>query len=234
MSPTTIRLRSLARKIGVIAVINFIRFKVLGLSRAYEEKFGTALLSHVRRGDVVWDIGANVGLYTEKFAQCVGEAGRVVAFEPAPACFKTLEGKFARASLVQLEHAAVGEAQGEALLMIDADPLAATHKLSAGAAAPQNGQRVRVVCGDWYWEQSGRAPNVIKIDVEGFEEHVLRGMQKLLRCSDLRAVFCEIHFKLLEERGEPLAPSRIEHRLKEAGFHISWLDASHIQALRAS
>jgi FkbM family methyltransferase len=234
MTPTTIRLRSYARKTGAIAAINFVRFKVLGLSRVYEEKFGTALMSHVKPGDTVWDIGANVGLYTEKFAQQVGNDGKVVAFEPAPACFRTLKNKFTRSTLVQLEHVAVGSEQGEAFLMVDADPLAATHKLATEKSASQQGQRVRIVSGDWYWNQSGRSPNVIKIDVEGFEEQVLLGMENLLHCKDLRAIFCEVHFKLLEERGEPLAPSRIENKLRESGFRTSWLDASHIQALRVA
>ena len=43
-----------------------------------------ALLAHVRRGDTVWNVGANVGVYTLQLAHMVGDTGRVVAFEPNP------------------------------------------------------------------------------------------------------------------------------------------------------
>src|SRR5215510_2790337 len=55
----------------------------------YEERFGRGLLAAVRTGDVVWDIGANVGLYSEKFL--AQGAGTVVCFEPAPAAIVELE-----------------------------------------------------------------------------------------------------------------------------------------------
>ncbi|NEQ84963.1 MAG: FkbM family methyltransferase [Moorea sp. SIO2I5] len=44
----------------------------------------------------------------------------------------------------------------------------------------------------------GYYPNILKIDVEGFEIEVLKGMQTVLASSTLRAVFIEVHFKLLE------------------------------------
>ena len=53
-------------------------------NQTYEARFMRALNARVRPGDVVWDIGANVGMYTQQFAHAVGRSGRVIAFEPAP------------------------------------------------------------------------------------------------------------------------------------------------------
>ena len=75
MNPWVIKARSLARKTGVIGLINRVR-----PSGSYEEGVHKALAGAVRPGDVVWDVGANVGIYTEQFCSWVGQDGFVVAF----------------------------------------------------------------------------------------------------------------------------------------------------------
>src|SRR5207253_6545315 len=68
----------------------------------------------VREGDVVLDIGANIGYYTLVFAELVGDSGRVFAFEPEPANFALLSentGLNGRAN-VTLVNAAVADAGG--------------------------------------------------------------------------------------------------------------------------
>jgi hypothetical protein len=70
------------------------------------------------------------------------------------------------------------------------------------------------------------------LSVDDCELEVLTGMPRLLRASRLRAICVEVHFGLLLERGVPHAPSRIERLLKDAGFHVSWADASHLIGLR--
>jgi hypothetical protein len=77
-------------------------------------------------------------------------------------------------------------------------------------------------------------PNVVKIDVEGFELEVLSGMKQILANRALKAVGIEVHFKLLQERGLTRAPRQMESLLQEAGFLCSWPDSSHIFAVRTS
>jgi Methyltransferase FkbM domain len=81
--------------------------------------------------------------------------------------------------------------------------------------------------------QRVRPPTVIKIDVEGYELEVLRGFGDLLESKDLLAVFIEVHFRLLHERGLDNAPDEISSRLIRAGFKVRWLDLSHICGIRA-
>jgi len=74
-------------------------------------------------------------------------------------------------------------------------------------------------------------PDIVKIDVEGYEPEVIRGMHKLL--STARAAFIEVHFSLLASRGLAQQPAAIVRDLKHLGFtSVKWVDASHIEARR--
>ena len=87
MNPWIIKAWSLARKTGIISIINHLR-----PSRSYEQRAHEALMGAVKPGDVVWDVGANVGMYSELFCEWVGKDGLVVAFEPwAESCERIRE-----------------------------------------------------------------------------------------------------------------------------------------------
>ncbi len=77
-----------------------------------------------------------------------------------------------------------------------------------------------------------RVLNVLKIDVEGFEPEVLRGFDETLRDPACREVLCEVHFALLDSRGQKHAPSEIQDYLGERGFAMKWITPSHLAAHR--
>jgi FkbM family methyltransferase len=232
MQAWVIRLRSLGRRMGLGGIASW----PCG-ARSSENRFESALLGQIREGDTVWDIGAHVGFYTDLFKQRVGPHGRVVAFEPAPACFETLQKRFFGSPQVQLEEAAIGAQNEAGRLRLGKEPFSQTNRLTqAGEVDGDDGPsaEVRVIRGDSYRSATGSTPGVIKIDVEGFEEEALDGMTELLTVPEVRAIFIEVHFRLLENRGRPLAPVAIERKLRAGGFRTSWLDWSHLQALRTS
>ena len=232
MNTLLIRARSVARKLGILSRLKAVHSV---FHSGYEEHFDTALLAHIHPGDVVWDIGANLGLYTEKFLEKVGSGGAVVAFEPVSDCCDVLRSKFAGTPSVRLEPLAVSSNNGVGTMKLAADPLGATHQLAdhaqsgSEAAAP-----VTIVTADSYVARSRTVPNVIKIDVEGFEYEVFKGMKALLTEPKLRGLFCEMHFALLESRGQMFAPVEIEGLLTRAGFAVTYTDSSHIQAIRST
>lgn len=197
-------------------------------STTYEDQFCTALLGAVRSGDCVWDVGANVGYYTAKLSDLVGETGLVYAFEPAPSCAAKLR-ELASQNARVIE-TALGNVEAFLPLTLTEDPLGSTNSLCGGGGIAI---QVAVTTGDALISRNvARPPNVVKIDVEGFELEVLEGLEQTLRTYDCRAVFVEVHFGILDRRGHRHTPSRVESLLQTAGFGAHWIDASHIAALR--
>jgi FkbM family methyltransferase len=231
MNVFLIKLRSLGRKMGLHKAVSSIRSK----PNSYEEHFHKALETTIRPGDVVWDVGANVGLYSEMFCRWVGPKGHVVAFEPNPEPFAQIKQQIPDCSWLTLENVALG-ARAEVCNFIVTEGYSRNGHIDYGAQAATPGVfrvPIRVDTGDSVCEQIGHAPNVVKIDVEGFEEDVLLGMDRLLLSPALRSVLLEVHFQALESRGQAVAPVRIEKFLKGKGFRIKWVDKNHLQADRA-
>lgn len=229
-SPWFIHLRSLTRKLGLNQFIG----RLIAGSH-YEDRFGAALQAEVRPGDTVWDIGANLGLYTQEFIAGVGPSGRVVAFEPVPACFAQLRQRFAESPQVKLHNVAVGDADGRIAMSLEADPLAATHRVVDVERAGGGGNLVQVEIRSAASLVAGEPelfPNVVKIDVEGHEGAVMEGMHGLLPDRRLRCIGIEVHFGLLDERGESVKPKQMEQTLVQHGFRVRWTDPSHLLAVR--
>jgi FkbM family methyltransferase len=224
--PLAIWCRSVARRAGLTRVLARAR-----PATAYEGRFQSAMFGALRPGDCVWDVGANVGHYSTRFAECVGPSGHVLSFEPSPLNFARLLARVEALANVTALPLALGERTGSAALQQGADPLGATSRITAGA--PKGSVPVSVASGsDLVKGGRARKPNVIKIDTEGHELEVLLGLGELLFDPELRVLCVEVHFALLAERGFAQAPRRIEKTLVDARFAVSWPDASHLVAER--
>ncbi|MCB1823762.1 MAG: FkbM family methyltransferase [Candidatus Competibacteraceae bacterium] len=229
-SPWFIYLRTLTRKLRLNQFIG--RLIVNG---RYEDRFGPALQAEVRPGDTVWDIGANLGLYTQKFIAGVGPSGCVVAFEPVPACFAQLRQRLAESPQIKLHNVAMGDADGQIAMSLEADPLAATHRVVdiEHAGGSENLVQVEVrSAASLVASEPELFPNVVKIDVEGHEGAVMDGMHSLLPDCRLRCIGIEVHFGLLADRGESTRPKQMERTLLQHGFRMRWTDPSHLLAVR--
>lgn len=227
--PFLVRIRNITRKLGINRIVSAVTS-----SREYEDKFGLSILNEIRPGDIVWDIGANVGLYTTKFKHKAAPNGLVVAFEPTESCFKELHDQFATDETIVLKNCAVGECDGEVEMTLEEDLLGANHKITMGTGNG-SGQTPAVTlrAGDSIVEQEPHLfPNIVKIDVEGHEGNVIEGFVGGLADHRLRCVGIEIHFGLLAERGESDQPLRISKLLTDNGFSIRWTDSSHLLATR--
>ena len=91
-----------------------IRRQKRNLRKAWAEGYLTAITAMLKPGDLAVDCGANMGVVTERLAATGAD---VVAFEPDPFAFKTLEQKFADTPNVTLVNAAVGVGSGTVRLM---------------------------------------------------------------------------------------------------------------------
>lgn len=128
-------------------------------SATYETTVVEALLRSVKPGDVIWDIGANVGLYTLMLAKAVGPAGHVYAFEPAPDSAESIR-EHARMNGVQnfeVLQLALGRTAGT-LRLTNPEPFSPVRRLlSDGQAAGEEGFDVSVGVGDDLRAQAGFA-----------------------------------------------------------------------------
>jgi FkbM family methyltransferase len=151
----------------------------------------------VRPGDTVWDIGANMGLFSFAAAAVAGPQGRVLALEADTDLVgllrRSADGDGAgRRAPVEILPAAVYDEVSVARFHI-AQRNRATSHLAGFGHVPADGVRstrlVPTVTLDWLAERFP-APDVIKVDVEGAELAVLRGGGTVLDRSP--ALICEV------------------------------------------
>lgn len=220
--------RRVGQKLGILrpAVRAFRRLT----RQSYEEAFDHALMSAIRPGDVVWDVGANVGLYTTRFADAVSPTGKVVAFEPSPTAITDLRAACAGRSSITIVNAALSDQAGTFDFYVSQDGSSVTDGFSPTSNDDEK-VVVQAMRGDDITDTA--RPSIIKIDVEGFELEVIRGMPGILKSPGLRGLFVEVHFLASVERGEPEGPAKLTALLKEAGLAYRWVDASHLVATRA-
>jgi FkbM family methyltransferase len=178
----------------------------------------TLLEEQVQPGMVVADIGANVGLYTYLLANCVGEHGLVHAFEPNPALFTSLETncRTNRIANVRLHNVALG-ARDDTLTLMQARFNSGDGRLSRRDASTAGGGRsVPVRPLDALFE--GRPLDFVKIDVQGWEFEVIKGMRGQLAGSRPLRIYFEFWPAGLRPAGSE--PAELLAFLRQHGFRL--------------
>ncbi|MFG1245627.1 FkbM family methyltransferase [Xanthobacter flavus] len=224
--PLALAVRRIGQKAGVLRPLVKLYRKIA--RTGYEDAFGVALLNDVRTADIVWDVGANTGLYSRKLAEAVGVTGKVVAFEPTPSTLQALRGTIAPYPQVTVVPVALADYSGVA--HFGTSDHHESNTLNASAKSSECIE-VKVERGDVY--AVDQCPNVIKIDVEGFELDVVRGLTRTLAQPQLRSVFVEVHFLEMAKRGLDDGAGQLKAALEGVGLRVTWLDPSHIVARRA-
>lgn len=177
------------------------------LGGVWETFVDDILCALIRPGDVCLDVGANLGYYTVKMASRTGPDGRVFSFEPNPRMARYvrdnihINGFDARAVLT--EAAAGAEAGRSSLTFTPLEP--GGGMVGLGDEYIQQGQEridIPVVRIDDV-VPSDVEVSLIKIDVEGFEPLVLKGMQALLARSPDCAMVVEVSYNHWVQHGDP-------------------------------
>ncbi|MFI4989574.1 MAG: FkbM family methyltransferase [Solirubrobacterales bacterium] len=165
-----------------------------------EPEVQEALAELVKPGQTVYDVGANIGFFTILCSRLVGPQGKVYAFEPIPQNLATLRHNIALNGLdnVTIVEKALSSSTGTAEMFVS--PWSAFHSLNVEGATkqedhgPEVGEiTVQTVTLDEFVQGEGvRAPDLVKIDVEGAELIVVAGMRETLR-SVKPLLLCELH-----------------------------------------
>ena len=187
--------------------------------------------SILRPGDTVLDIGAHVGLFSMYASEMVGKNGSVHAFEPQANLVQRFERTIEhnQISNVTLHPFALGDATKIAKMHIPAGNSGAAsliRKKTSGITTP-----VGVFHASEFLDRQNIAtPRMIKIDVEGYESAVIRGLIKFILARMPAAIVFEAQFQqsrnnnaaisILEEVGyrcHPILPSALQLRIGPAG-----------------
>ncbi|MEJ8842229.1 FkbM family methyltransferase [Lacibacter sp. H375] len=150
------------------------------------------LLHFLRKEDLFADIGANVGSYS---ILASGYAGaRSISYEPVPSTFSWLKKNIQLNDLNDLiteENIAIGSKKTEVYFSTTQGTV--NHVLSESEI---NQQLDRVAVQVYSFDEiisGGKAPQLIKIDVEGFETEVIKGMKQTLQLADVKAIIIELN-----------------------------------------
>jgi FkbM family methyltransferase len=160
----------------------------------FEPQIRQVIQKRLKPGDTFVDIGANVGFYSLCASKAVGPSGKVFAFEPAPATMSVLRTNISlnRAKNIQATQVALSDHTGETKLFLDTTNNSGATSLRAS----QNASQAVTVMLDSYDQYAAQhhipTPALVKIDVEGAESQVLRGMSNLLSQTDRPAMVIEI------------------------------------------
>lgn len=184
------------------------------------------LLAEVAPDDVVYDVGAYVGSHTIAAAAATPGA-ETIAFEPHPASYRRLTEVVEWSDHdITAHNLALAEDERTATVRETAEP-------RAGLYDDGDGVEVQAVRGDQLIAEEGLpTPSVLKLDVEGAEVGVLRGLSETLIDPTCRLVYCELHPGLTP--ADVTVPDDLETILKDAGFNYTCTTYGTKKFLRAA
>jgi FkbM family methyltransferase len=177
----------------------------LSIDPRYEAQYGAGLhekslleclASHLRQGEVFYDVGAHIGFVTLVGARLVGLEGKVFAFEADPENSSRVLDHARMNSLPQIEVVRSAVWSECKTLSFERASDASSRNTGAVVQPAENSNAAEVisiqaVTLDRFAEEH-RAPNVIKIDVEGAESEVLKGAEAVFREAKPMLI-CEVH-----------------------------------------
>ena len=183
------------------------------------DKFEVESLKQIiKKGDIVVDLGANIGYYTLILAQLVGKSGHVYSFEPDPSNFEILsknvkENKHDNVTLVQK---AISDKNGKVELYVSKRNLA-SHRIF-DAEDNRESIEVDVTTLDEYFKKFKKPIKFIKMDVEGAESAAISGASKIIQDSKNLVIMMEYFPKWIKKFGD--IPEEILRSLVEKKFKL--------------
>lgn len=186
------------------------------------------MLEDIERDDVFYDIGANVGLHACFVASAIREGkGEVAAFEPHPKSVARLRENIAlNDAECSVHECALSDSDGTAVLEIPDDEPGAVGNVAESSDSEADQIEIDLVHGDdLVSSRKIRPPTVVKIDVDGGEVSVLRGLRDTLSKESCRKVYCEVHPEAIKEYR--MEEADVYDLLHQCGFETERFDMEH-------
>ena len=189
-----------------------------------QDKYEIELLKkHIKPGDTVLDIGANIGFYATILSDIVGSKGRVHCFEPDKTNFKHLEKACKKHFNIISNNLAVGP-KTEIIKIYTSKDLNVDHR----TYKPEEYDKeidVRAISIDDYLPKDMKV-DFIKMDIQGFEMQALKGMINTLQINKNIKMVSEFWPYGLQKAGSSLSEYFIF--LKDLGFDVKLLLADKL------
>ena len=192
----------------------------LSINGVYGELDTKIIREEIHEGDIVIDVGANIGYYTLIFAQLVGSSGKVFAFEPEPKNFEILKKNIEINNYQNIvaEQKIVSDKSGIVKLFI-AEHGIVGHRINQQKSS-QKFIEVESIILDNYIKKLNldNKINFIKIDVEGSEPKVLEGAKEIMQKSNQLKIFTEFNREAVKKYS--VEPKEMIDLLYRNGFKI--------------
>ena len=183
----------------------------------------SSMYGHSTMGKTFLDIGANIGLYSALAAKYVGDKGKVISIEPDETnCdFIRKTASINRFSNIDIFQSAAGDYDGEAKLYLN-KLNKADHRLYDNAAERpftsikiMKTDTIIAMCG-------GRKVDFVKIDTQGYEYRVLKGMKEIINANNDIKIAMEFWPWGIVQAGD--SPKELLNLIQSYGFKIKLID----------
>ncbi len=193
---------------------------IFGLYEEFETGF---LRTKIKPGDVVVDVGANIGYYTTIFSRLAGENGKVFAFEPDPENFRILKSNMELNGCKNavLEQKALSDKSGRIKLYLNEDNRGDHRIYDSGDS--RDFVEIEAIKLDDALRGESSGINFLKMDVQGAEVLVLRGAEEVLKKSADLSIVSEFWPYAIEKAG--CDPAEFFQILDDNNFEIFNIDA---------
>lgn len=186
-------------------------------------------MQNVKKGDIAYDIGANVGYETLVMAQVVNGGsnlqGKVYSFEPGPVAFRTLVTNALLNSQLAIEPIQLALSDTIGVAPFSSFDYDLVSRLGDHKAAYSDADVIYVrvsTLDDFIKTFHLPEPDFVKIDVEGFEMHVLRGMQQILTAKH-PTLMIELHRPEGSDESAPDYGDEVVEFLSPLGYKCSFI-----------
>jgi len=148
----------------------------------------------IRPGFTVFDLGANIGFYSKIFSKIVGPAGRIVCFEPDVTNYKHLKNRVRKLKNVTINQMAISETN-TSLKVYTSRLLNVDHR-TYPVDDYDDVYTVPATSIDNYVDNQFTV-DFIKMDLQGFEYHALKGMEKTIAKNQTLIILTEFMPQIL-------------------------------------
>lgn len=183
----------------------------------------------LKPGNIVVDGGANIGIYSRFLSTCVGATGKVHCFEPDPLNFSRLAAGLSEQANAIANEIAVSDRTGESVLYLSAS-LNVDHRTYPSSDTDRRTIVIQTVRLDDYFTAGDRV-DLIKLDIQGYEQHALQGAERVLRDNPEIKLLFEFWPYGLAQAG--IGWRDLVSYLQNRGFHLSEISSSGLDDFRA-